>query len=456
MERLKRKEKCQLTEKFLQFGEGNFLRGFVDWMIDRLNKEADFDGGVVVVQPLAQGLIPMINEQDGLYTLYLRGLQDGQKVEETRVVDCITRGINPFENTDEFFECASNPELRYIISNTTEAGIEYKPNQNPDDFAGLTFPGRLTLFMKRRFDNKLPGFLLLPCELIDKNGDELKACVLKYAKDFGYGDDFIKWVEEENYFTNTLVDRIVTGYPRDTASEMEKEYGYLDNIIDTAEIFHLWVIQGDKKYAEELPFDKIGLNVLWTDDVTPYKKRKVRILNGAHTMMVLAAHLAGLETVKEAMDDELVFNFMKTGVFDEIIPTLDLPKDELIQFANDVIERFQNPFIKHYLLSIALNSVSKYQVRVLPSVLEYIKENNKEPKCLVFSLAALIAFYRTDAANDNPDVMEFMKTDSVDDILSKEEYWGTDLSMLKDSINGYLKSIEEKGIRAAMEEVVNG
>lgn len=456
MERLKRKEKCQLTEKFLQFGEGNFLRGFVDWMIDRLNKEADFDGGVVVVQPLAQGLIPMINEQDGLYTLYLRGLQDGQKVEETRVVDCITRGINPFENTDEFFECASNPELRYIISNTTEAGIEYKPNQNPDDFAGLTFPGRLTLFMKRRFDNKLPGFLLLPCELIDKNGDELKACVLKYAKDFGYGDDFIKWVEEENYFTNTLVDRIVTGYPRDTASEMEKEYGYLDNIIDTAEIFHLWVIQGDKKYAEELPFDKIGLNVLWTDDVTPYKKRKVRILNGAHTMMVLAAHLAGLETVKEAMDDELVFNFMKTGVFDEIIPTLDLPKDELIQFANDVIERFQNPFIKHYLLSIALNSVSKYQVRVLPSVLEYIKENNKEPKCLVFSLAALIAFYRTDAANDNPDVMEFMKTASVDDILSKEEYWGTDLSMLKDSTNGYLKSIEEKGIRAAMEEVVNG
>ena len=456
MERLKRKEKCQLTEKFLQFGEGNFLRGFVDWMIDRLNKEADFDGGVVVVQPLAQGLIPMINEQDGLYTLYLRGLQDGQKVEETRVVDCITRGINPFENTDEFFECASNPELRYIISNTTEAGIEYKPNQNPDDFAGLTFPGRLTLFMKRRFDNKLPGFLLLPCELIDKNGDELKACVLKYAKDFGYGDDFIKWVEEENYFTNTLVDRIVTGYPRDTASEMEKEYGYLDNIIDTAEIFHLWVIQGDKKYAEELPFDKIGLNVLWTDDVTPYKKRKVRILNGAHTMMVLAAHLAGIETVKEAMDDELVFNFMKTGVFDEIIPTLDLPKDELIQFANDVIERFQNPFIKHYLLSIALNSVSKYQVRVLPSVLEYIKENNKEPKCLVFSLAALIAFYRTDAANDNPDVMEFMKTASVDDILSKEEYWGTDLSMLKDSINGYLKSIEEKGIRAAMEEVVNG
>lgn len=456
MERLKRKEKSQLTEKFLQFGEGNFLRGFVDWMIDRLNKETDFDGGVVVVQPLQNGLIPMINEQDGLYTLYLRGLQDGKKVEETRVVDCITRGIDPYTNTDEFFECAANPELRYIISNTTEAGIEYKENQDMSDFAGLTFPGRLTLFMKKRFDNKLPGFLFLPCELIDKNGDELKACVLKYANDFDYGQDFVDWVENENCFTNTLVDRIVTGYPRDTAAEMEKEYGYLDNVINTAEIFHLWVIEGDKKYAEELPFDKIGLNVLWTDDVTPYKKRKVRILNGAHTMMVLAAHLAGLETVKEAMDDELVFNFMKMGIFDEIIPTLDLPKDELEQFADDVIERFQNPFIKHYLLSIALNSVSKYQVRVLPSVLEYIKKNNKEPKCLVFSLAALIAFYRTDAANDNPDVMEFMKTASVDDILSNVEYWGTDLSMLKDSINGYLAAIDEKGVRVAMEEVVNG
>lgn len=456
MERLKRKEKSCLKEKVLQFGEGNFLRGFVDWMIDKLNKETDFNGGVVVVQPLAQGLVPMINDQDGLYTLYLRGLQKGNKVEETRIVDCITRGINPFENTDEFFDCAANPDLRYIVSNTTEAGIEYKSGQSADDFAGLTFPGRLTLFMKKRFDNKLPGFLLLPCELIDNNGDELKKCILKYSEDFGFGDEFISWVNEENNFANTLVDRIVTGYPRDTAAEMEKEYGYLDNVINTAEIFHLWVIQADKKYAEELPFDKIGLNVLWTDDVTPYKKRKVRILNGAHTMMVLAAHLAGLETVKEAMDDELVFSFMKKGIFDEIIPTLDLVRDDLEKYAGDVIERFQNPFIKHYLLSIALNSVSKFQVRVLPSLLEYISENNKEPKCLVFSLAALIAFYRTDAANDSPDVMEFMKSASVDDILAKTEYWGTDLSMLKGSITSYLDAIDSKGIRAAMDAVVNG
>lgn len=455
MDRLKRIEKCSLTERVLQFGEGNFLRGFVDWMIDRLNKENGGDYGVVLVQPLANGLIDMINEQDGRYSLYLRGLLNGEKVEETRIVDCITRGINPYSDTDAYFECAKNPDLRFIVSNTTEAGIEYKPNQNPEDFAGLTFPGRLTLFMKKRFDEGLNGFILFPCELIDKNGDCLKECVLKYAKDWSFGADFEKWVNEENHFTNTLVDRIVTGYPRDTAADMEKSFGYLDNVIDTAEIFHLWVIEGDKKYAEEIPFHKIGLNVLWTDDVTPYKKRKVRILNGAHTMMVLAAHLAGLETVREAMDDELVFSFMKQGIFEEIIPTLDLPKSELEQFANDVIERFQNPFIKHYLLSIALNSVSKYKVRVLPSVLQYIKDKGAEPKRLVFSLAALIAFYRTDAANDDPAVMEYMKTASAADILAKEEYWGEDLSFLLPSIEAHLDAIEKEGVRKAMEKVVD-
>lgn len=455
MYRLKRSEKCSLTERVMQFGEGNFLRGFVEWMIDRLNKENGGDYGVVLVQPLEKGLVDMINEQDGLYSLYLRGLQKGERIEETRVVECVTRGINPFSDTEEFFACAKNPDLRFIVSNTTEAGIEYKSGQKADNFAELTFPGRLTLFMKKRFDEGLRGFILLPCELIDKNGDCLKECVLKYSRDWGLGGEFEQWINEENHFTNTLVDRIVTGYPRDTAAEMEKEFGYLDNVIDTAEIFHLWVIEGDKKYAEEIPFHKIGLNVLWTDDVTPYKKRKVRILNGAHTMMVPAAYLAGLETVKDAMDDELVYSFMKQGMFNEIIPTLDLPKDELDQFANDVIERFKNPFIKHYLLSIALNSVSKYKVRVLPSVLRYIKDNGSEPKRLVFSLAALIAFYRTDAANDDAEVMEYMKKASAADILLKTEYWGEDLSFLLPSVSRYLDDIEKNGVRKAMAKVVD-
>ena len=454
MERLHRTEPSKLTERVLQFGEGNFLRGFVDWMFDRLNKENGGDFGVVLLQPLDMGLIDMINEQDGLYDLYLRGLQDGTPVEEERVVECVTRGINPFRDTDEFFRCALNPKLRYIVSNTTEAGIEYVPGQSADDFAGTTFPGRLTMFMKKRFDAGLPGFVLLPCELIDKNGAVLKECVLKYADDFGYGEDFKKWVNEENVFTSTLVDRIVTGYPRDTAKEMEKKYGHLDNVIDTAEIFHLWVIESEKDLSRELPFTDIGLNVVWTNDVTPYKKRKVRILNGAHTMSVLAARLAGLETVGEMMGDADFMAYINKGLFEEIIPVLDLPKDELEYFANAVIERFRNPFIKHYLLSIALNSVSKYKVRVLPSLLEYKAQFGKVPAVLSFGLAALIEFYKGDEANDDAAVMEFMKGASVSDILKNTSLWDTDLSFMEPEISAYVKDIEANGMRAALQKII--
>jgi tagaturonate reductase len=453
MDLLKRGKPSELKEKVLQFGEGNFLRGFVDWMIDKLNKDCGWNGGVVVVQPLDKGLVSMINDQDGLYHLYLRGLKNGERVEETSVIESITRGIDPYCDTDGFFKCAENPDLRFIVSNTTEAGIEYKSGQKSDDFVNSTFPGRLTMFLKRRFDAGLDGFVLLPCELIDRNGDCLKECVIKYANDWNYGGDFIKWVENENHFTNTLVDRIVTGYPRDDAKKMCDSYGVQDNIIDTAEIFHLWVIEGDKKYAEEIPFHKVGLNVLWTDDVTPYKKRKVRILNGAHTMMVPAARLAGLETVRGAMEDEAVFSFMRGGLFEEIIPTLDLPKDELVKFANEVIERFKNPFIKHYLLSIALNSVSKFKVRVLPSILEYIEKMGKEPKRLVFSLAALIEFYRTDEANDDAEIMEFMKNASLSEILARNDYWGQDLSFLMSSVEKYINIIHANGVSEAMKAV---
>lgn len=455
MERLHRETPCRLTERVLQFGEGNFLRGFVDWMFDRLNKENNGDFGVVVVQPINAGpVVDFLNEQDGLYDLYLRGLMDGEKVEENRVVECITRAINPYTDTDAFFECALNPDLRYIVSNTTEAGIEYKSGQSGNDFENNTFPGRLTMFLKKRFDAGLPGFVLLPCELIDKNGAELKECVLKYADDFGYGADFKAWIENDNIFASTLVDRIVTGYPRDTAKEMEEQYGHLDNVINTAEIFHLWVIECDKSVSEELPFTDIGLNVVWTDDVTPYKKRKVRILNGAHTMSVLAARLAGLETVGEMMNDEDFMKYINVGLFDEIIPTLDLPKDELESFANAVIERFKNPFIKHYLLSIALNSVSKYKVRVLPSLLEYNKEFGRLPKVLTFGLAALIVFYKGTEANDDADVMEFMKNASVDEILANTSLWDEDLSFMSETVNGYVNAVNEKGMRTAVKELL--
>ena len=440
MEKLKRTEKCTLTERVLQFGEGNFLRGFVDWMIDKLNKEADFDCGVVIVQPLPTGMCELINDQDGLYTLYLRGLIDGEVIEETRVVECITRCINPYTDWDAYLDCAKNPDLRFIVSNTTEAGIEYIKDE-------ITFPARLTSFLKARYDTGLGGFILLPCELIDRNGDNLKDCVLKYAADWNLGDDFINWINTENHFTNTLVDRIVAGYPKDIAAELEEKYGYTDKVIDTAEIFHLWVIEGDSKLADELPFHKYGMNVIWTDDVSPYKTRKVRILNGAHTMMVPAAFMCGYETVGESLNDEVVYDFMYNGLFSEVIPTLDLPYDELKSFADAVIERFRNPFVKHYLTSIVLNSVSKFQVRVLPSILEYNKRYNELPYRLTFSLAALIDFYRNGAPNDSEEIMQFMKSASVDEILSD------DLAFLGDTVKAMLSDIETKGMRKAMEDI---
>lgn len=432
----------------MQFGEGNFLRGFVDWMFDRLNKDCSGDFGVVVVQPLPVGRVDGLNAQDGLYTLCLRGLINGVKAEEEHTIDCITRGINPYENTNEFFECAENPDLRYIVSNTTEAGIEYRKEKC--DFRTTTFPGRLTMFLKARYDAGLGGFLLLPCELIDKNGDCLKECVLKYAADWNYGKDFARWINEENVFTNTLVDRIVTGYPRDTADEMCRKYGYIDNFIVTAEIFHLWVIEGSKKYADELPFDRAGLNVIWTNDVTPYKKRKVRILNGAHTALVSPAMLMGIETVREALDHEVLSAYIKKAVFEEIIPTINMSENELAGFAYDVFDRFRNPFLNHLWSSIALNSVSKFRVRILPGIKDYTDKFGTLPRCLVFSLAALIVFYKTENANDDPAVIDFIKKAQVAEILSNTDLWDTDLTYLLESVEEDIKSIENNGISAAV------
>lgn len=449
MEHLKREHLPRHAERVLQFGEGNFLRGFVDWMFDRLNKEYHGDYGVVVIQPRQGHGVDRLNKQDGLYTLYLRGLLNGVKAEETRVVDCITRGINPYQNEAEFFKCAKNPDLRFIVSNTTEAGIEYKPSM--EAVSETTFPGRLAMFLKARYDAQLPGFIILPCELIDRNGDCLKRYVTQYAMDWGYGSSFLQWLQEENCFANTLVDRIVTGYPHDQAEEIQKQLGYQDNSIDMAEFFHLWVIEGAQEYEKELPFKKIGLNVLWTDDVTPYKKRKVRILNGAHTMMALVAKLAGKETVRQAVEEKAVEEFIKKGIYNEMIPTIDMPKEELVKFADDVIGRFKNPFLEHHLSDIALNSVSKFRVRVLPSLLEYRQNYGKDPQCLVFSLAALILFYKTEKPNDDERTMEFIKTAQVPDILSNRALWGEDLAFLQESVERYLHTAQKEGIYKAMD-----
>ncbi|MBR5177429.1 MAG: tagaturonate reductase [Lachnospiraceae bacterium] len=438
----------KMKEKVIQFGEGGFLRSFVDVFIHKMNEQGLFGGKVVVVQPIAKGLIPVINEQKGVYHQFLRGVDNGNVVDECIKVTSISRGVDPYTDYAEYLKLAQNPDMRVIISNTTEAGIEYLGTESLTDAPPKSFPAKLTALLYERFKAGLPGFIILSCELIDNNGKELQNCVLKYAKLWKLSDEFIAWIQNENDFCNTLVDRICTGYPKDEVEALTKRLGEEDKLMNTAEIFHLWVIEGD--HEDEFPLQKAGINVIWTKDVKPYKKRKVRILNGGHTSMVLAARLYGLSTVKECLDDELINKYLNKVIFEEIIPTLG-HENEDIPFGKAVLERFSNPFVKHQLLSIALNSVSKFKARVLPTILEYNEQRGELPRCLTFSLAALIAFYRTDETNDNEDIMAFMKTASVSDILKKEQYWGQDLSFMLPEVEGYYESIVKDGVGKTIE-----
>ena len=417
-------------ERIVQFGEGGFLRGFVDWMIQKLNDSGKFSGNVVVVQPIENGMCDMLSKQNCLYTHIIRGTEGVEKT----LVNVVSRCVKPYDDYEEYLKLAENPDLRFIFSNTTEAGIAYNSDDKLDDAPQASFPAKLTALLYKRFTLGYKGFLIFPCELINKNGAVLKEIILKYADDWKLGNDFVKWINEENSFFNTLVDRIVTGYPKDEKIDL----GYEDNMVNTSEYFHLWVIEGDMSYKDELPFDEVGLNVIWTDDLQKYRTRKVRILNGAHTSLVSYAMLRGFDTVKSCIDNEDMLKYIKKCIFDEIIPTLDLPEEELLSYANSVIERFSNPYIKHYLSAIVLNSVSKFKVRVLPSILEYIKRYNKMPETLIEAFANLIKLYRTDMANDDEKVVEFMRTATTEDILKNTELWGEDLSFLLQEVKKYV------------------
>lgn len=441
----------QVKETVIQFGEGGFLRGFVDYFFHKLNEQGLYDGKIVVVQPIERGMCDILASQNCEYNLFLRGLDKGEVVNEHTHITSISRAINPYTQFEEYMKLAQNPDMRVIVSNTTEAGIEYLGTEKLEDAPAKSFPAKLTQLLYKRFQLGLKGFILLPCELIDNNGDNLKACVLKYAELWNLGEDFLNWLEKENDFCNTLVDRIVTGYPRDEVEELTKVIGYEDNLIDTAEIFHLWVIEGH--HEEELPFNKAGYNIVWTDDAKPYKKRKVRILNGGHTAMVLGAYLYGLETVGECLKDETVSSYLKKCIFDEIVPALGNTETD-IQFGKDVLERFSNPFIKHLLLSIALNSVSKFQVRVLPTILEYKEQFGVYPQALTLSFASLIAFYKTDKANDGDEIVSFMMSASVEDILKRTDYWQADLTELIPDVTKYYNLIQEEGMKAAYASVL--
>ena len=424
------KEKTIRPERVIQFGEGGFLRGFCDWMLQIINEETDWNGSVAVVQPIENGMCDMLSAQDCMYTHVIRGVEGV----DTKLIDVISRCVNPYTDYDAYLALAENPDFRFVVSNTTEAGISYNEGDKLTDRPQTSFPAKVTALLKKRFDLHLPGFIFLPCELIEKNGTTLKEIILRYADEWNLGEEFKAFVEKENVFCNTLVDRINTGFPKGE----DLGLGYEDNMLNTSEYFHLWVIEGPSDKVLEIPFDKTNLNVIVTDDMTMYRTRKVRILNGAHTAMIPYALLKGVETVGDCMENETMSTFDKACVYDEIIPTLDLPKEELLSYADSVFERFANPYIRHFCSSISLNSVSKFKVRVLPSLLEYIKRYEKMPEKLLFSFARLIEFYKTDMPNDDKDVMEFMKKATVAEILKNEKLWGEDLSFLKDEVEKYI------------------
>lgn len=437
-----------MKETVIQFGEGNFLRGFFNYFLDVMNKQEIYEGKAVVIQPRAGGKCALLNAQNCKYNLYLRGIEDGEIKQEHTLVESISRGVDPYKNFDEYMALADNPDFRFIVSNTTEAGIAFDESCSFEDKPCKSFPGKLTQLLFRRYENKMQGFIFLPTELIDNNGDELKKCVLQYAEFWNLGEGFVNWIETENTFANTLVDRIVTGYPNDETAEKHPE----DKFLDTAEIFHLWVIEGD--FENELPLKKAGFNVVWTDDAKPYKKIKVRILNGAHTSLVAGAILSGIETVGDAMKDDLASTFLNMIINDEILPTIG-ENDESRAFANSVLDRFRNPFIKHKWRSIVLNCVSKFSVRDLPTLLEYKEKNGEYPKRLTMALAYLIYFYKNDTPDDAADVMAKMKEGSIAEILADSSLWLTDISDMTDIVTEYYGKIETLGAKGAMEWILS-
>ena len=469
---------AQYPERIIQFGEGNFLRAFVDWQIDLLNEHTDLNSGVVIVRPIASDFPPSLSTQDGLYTTIIRGLNErGEAVSDARLIRSVNREISAYADYAEFLKLAHNPDMRFVFSNTTEAGISYHAGDKFDDAPAVSYPAKLTRLLFERFTHfngaADKGWVIIPCELIDYNGEALHELVVRYAQEWALPAAFMTWLNESNAFCSTLVDRIVTGYPRDEAAKLEAELGYKDGFLDTAEHFYLFVIQGPKSLASELRLDKLALNVLIVDDIKPYKERKVAILNGAHTALVPVAFQAGIDTVGEAMNDAEICAFVEKAIYEEIIPVLDLPKDELESFASAVTGRFRNPYIKHQLLSIALNGMTKFRTRILPQLLAGQKASGKLPARLTFALAALIAFYRAERNGEAYPVQDdahwidryqqrwaqhrdqqISTTDLVKAVLSVSDHWEQDLTQvdrLVEQVAADLDAILTKGMRKAVQ-----
>ena len=482
METLSKKihNKPQRPIKIMQFGEGNFLRAFVDWIIQNLNDNGAINSSVAVVQPMPMGRVADLAVQDGLYTVRLEGIDKGEKVKKSQIIDVLDDYINPFTDYEHYLSYGESEDLQIIISNTTEAGIAFDPTDTDFSQCPKSFPGKLLALLKRRYDHfkgdMSKGLAIIPCELIDYNGEELYKCLTKLAENNGMDKAFIKWMQTANHFTSTLVDRIVPGYPRNEIEAIREECGYIDNNVVKGEIFHLWVLKKEEYVQKVFPADSTGLNVIFADDIKPYKQRKVKILNGSHTAMVPVAYLCGIDTVGEAVNNPTIGKFVHDFIFDEVNPTIDLPQDQMVAFATSVIERYRNPYIRHELMSIALNSTTKFRTRLLPTLEDYVRKEGKLPYHLVFAFAALCLFHKGKrgcddiALKDDPALLAHWKqmweecgSDYLKfarEALSWEEAWEMDMNTihpdLAKTVAGYLKAMEQKGMRAAVEEFVNG
>lgn len=468
-----------LPIKVMQFGGGNFLRAFVDWMIDILNEETDFNGGIAVIKPTKRGDYSQLKSQDGLFTVVLDGIKNGELISEKRLVTAVQEVINPYTEWSAYLALAKNEEVRFVVSNTTEAGIRFNPEDTFDDTPPKEFPAKLTVWLYHRFqhfgNDHAKGCIFLPCELIENNGKALKESILHYAAHWNLPTDFTSWINTSNFFCNTLVDRIVSGYPNERASEIEAELGYTDELFVAGEQYHSWVIQGPDIVQKELPFAKTALNVQFVEDLVPHREMKVRILNGAHTAMVPVAYLAGIRLVGNAMKNVEVSHFVESLLLEEAIKTLDFPDAIKRKYVADVLDRFRNPLIKHQLISISLNSTSKFVTRLLPTLKDFYSSYEKLPQYIVFSLAALIQFYKGEVdgtridLKDDQAVLDFFAesynilekqemtlNEMVISILGHSAIWGEDLSLLPSlakTVTGHIMDIETDGILTCLKKI---
>ena len=464
-------------EKVIQFGEGNFLRAFVDWIIFNMNEKTDFNGSVVVVQPIERGMIDMLNGQDCLYHVNLQGLDNGEPVNSLTKIDVISRALNAYTQNDEFMHLAEQPEIRFVISNTTEAGIAFDPSCKLTDKPASSYPGKLTQLLYHRYEyfkgDMSKGLIVFPCELIFLNGHKLKECILQYIELWNLGEDFKNWFLNACGVYATLVDRIVPGFPRKEIDDIKAKLGYDDNMVVQGEFFHLWVIEAPAEIANEFPADKAGLNVLFVPSEEPYHERKVTLLNGPHTVLSPVAYLSGVNIVRDACQHPVIGKYINKVMYEELMETLNLPKEELQKFAGDVLERFVNPFVDHQVTSIMLNSFPKYETRDLPGLKTYLQRKGELPKGLVLGLAAIITYYkggvREDGAeivpNDAPEIMALLKelwatgdTRKVaEGVLAEESIWKSNLNEipgLTDLVVKYLDSIQAVGMLETVKTIL--